>query len=54
MSRVCKMDLPNSRTAGELAQLGANFTNINIGNRHVTHRQVRRLPQMPDKTEGSL
>ena len=54
MSKVCKMDLPNSRNARELPRLGANFTNINIGNRHVTHSQVRRGSQIPNKTEGSL
>ena len=48
------MDLQNSRTARELARLGASFANINNRNRHVTHSQVRSKSQMPDKTEGNL
>ena len=48
------MDLTNSRTARELARLGTKFANINIGNRHVMHSQVRRESPMVDKKEGSL
>ena len=46
------MDLPKARTARELAILGDNFANINIGSRHITDSQARRESQMPDKTEG--
>ena len=45
------MDLPNSRTAVELARLEADFANSNIGNRHVTHRHVRRESWMHGETE---
>ena len=54
MLRVSNMHLPNSRTARDLAILGAGFANIDISNRHVTLSQARREFQVPDKTEGSL
>ena len=54
MSRACKMYLPNSRTARQLARLGGDFANIDISNRWITLSQVGRESQMPYKTEGSL
>ena len=48
------MDLPKSRTARQLARLGANFASIDIGNSHTTHNQARRNSQKPCKIEGSL
>ena len=54
VSRVCNIDLPNSRTAREFARLEANFAGINIGNSHVTHSLARRESQIPDKMEGIL
>ena len=48
------MDLPNSKTAKDLAGLGAIVASIDIGNSHVTHSQARRESHIPYKAEESL
>ena len=53
MSRVSKMNLQNFRVTRKFARLGADFTSMNNGNRHITLVKQEES-QKPDKIKGGL